>query len=219
VHFYRNVLVQVPKRSQAEVSEAMKAVFVQRDEKSARQKAAEVVRQFQHRYAKAMETFEAGIDDMLSYLHYPAAHRIRISSTNPIERLNLEIRRVHPGGRHLPAPRRLFTADRQWRDRERNGDGFGECDGQWGYGGGSVPDGRRQPGKSGDRPRPRLQLLLGYDGGGERQPHIGSGGQRCGWEHHNGQHFRHGEQCHRAAGDLGGFGEPDGVRCDHNMDK
>jgi putative transposase len=28
VHFYRNVLVHVPERSQAEVSEAMKAVFV-----------------------------------------------------------------------------------------------------------------------------------------------------------------------------------------------
>lgn len=93
VHFYRNVLGQVPKRSQAEVSEAIKAVFVQRDEKSARQKAAEVVQQFQRRYAKAMEIFEAGIDDVLSYLHYPAGHRTRISSTNPIERLNLEIRR------------------------------------------------------------------------------------------------------------------------------
>ncbi len=93
VHFYRNVLVQVPKRSQAEVSEAMKAVFVQRDEKSAKAMAAEVVRQFQNRYAKAMEIFEAGIDDVLSYLHYPVAHRVRISSTNPIERLNLEIRR------------------------------------------------------------------------------------------------------------------------------
>ena len=93
VHFYRNVLAQVPRRSQAEVSEAMKAVFVQRDEKSAKAKASEVVRQFQHRYAKAMEIFESGVDDVLSYLHYPAAHRMRISSTNPIERLNLEIRR------------------------------------------------------------------------------------------------------------------------------
>ena len=47
VHFYRNVLVHVPKRSQAEVSEAMKAVFVQRDEKSAQTKAADLVCQFQ----------------------------------------------------------------------------------------------------------------------------------------------------------------------------
>lgn len=105
VHFYRNVLVHVPKRSQAEVSEAMKAVFVQRDEKSAKAKASEMVRQLQTRFAKAMEVFEAGIDDVLSYLHYPQPHRMRISSTNPIERLNLEIRRrtrvvgifPHPG--------------------------------------------------------------------------------------------------------------------------
>jgi transposase-like protein len=93
VHFYRNVLVQVPRRSQAEVSEAMKAVFVQRDEKSAQAKAGEVVRQFQTRFPKAMEIFETGIDDVLSYLHYPAPHRTRISSTNPLERVNLEIRR------------------------------------------------------------------------------------------------------------------------------
>jgi transposase-like protein len=93
VHFYRNVLVHVPKRSQAEVSEAMKAVFVQRDEKSAKAKAVELVRFFQARFAKAMEIFEAGIEDVLSYLHYPTSHRVRISSTNPLERLNLEIRR------------------------------------------------------------------------------------------------------------------------------
>jgi len=93
VHFYRNVLVHVTKRSQAEVSEAMKAVFVQRDEASAKQKAEAVIREFQPRFPKAMEVFEAGIDDVLSYLHYPAPHRTRVSSTNPLERLNKEIRR------------------------------------------------------------------------------------------------------------------------------
>lgn len=93
VHFFRNVLVHVPKRSQAEVSEAMKAVYAQRDEASAKAKAAEVVSQFQKRFPKAMEIFEAGIDDVLSYLHYPQPHRTRISSTNPLERLNMEIRR------------------------------------------------------------------------------------------------------------------------------
>jgi transposase-like protein len=71
----------------------MKAVFVQRDEKSAQAKAAELVRQFQARFTKAMEIFEAGIDDVLRYLHYPQSHRVRISSTNPLERLNREIRR------------------------------------------------------------------------------------------------------------------------------
>lgn len=93
VHFYRNVLVHVPKRSQPEVSEAMKAVFVQRDEKSAKAKAAELVSEYRARYGKAIEIFENGIDEVLSYLHYPQSHRVRVSSTNPLERLNLEIRR------------------------------------------------------------------------------------------------------------------------------
>ena len=61
----------------------MEAVFVQRDEKSAKAKAAaDLVRSFQPRFTRAMEIFEAGIDDVLSYLHYPQPHRVRISSTN-----------------------------------------------------------------------------------------------------------------------------------------
>ena len=46
VHFYRNVLVHVTKKAQSEVSEAMKAVFVQRDSASARAKAEELVQRF-----------------------------------------------------------------------------------------------------------------------------------------------------------------------------
>ena len=93
VHFYRNVLVHVTKKAQPEVSEAMKAMFVQRDPASARAKADELLQRFRGRFPKAMDVFEAGVDDVLSYLHYPVAHRTRISSTNPLERVNLEIRR------------------------------------------------------------------------------------------------------------------------------
>jgi len=93
VHVYRNVLVPVSKRSQAEVSEARKGVFVQRDEKSGKAKAAEVIRQLQNRFAKAIEIFETGIDEVLNYLHYPPRHRTRLCLNNPMERLNLEIRR------------------------------------------------------------------------------------------------------------------------------
>jgi transposase-like protein len=93
VHFYRNVLVHVSKKAQAEVSESMKAVFVQRDKTSARLKAEELMQRFRSRFPKAMDVFESGVDDVLSYLHYPAHHRTRICSTNPLERVNLEIRR------------------------------------------------------------------------------------------------------------------------------
>lgn len=93
MHFYRNVLVHVSKKAQAEVSESMKAVFVQRDKTSARLKAEELMQRFRSRFPKAMDVFESGVDDVLSYLHYPAHHRTRICSTNPLERVNLEIRR------------------------------------------------------------------------------------------------------------------------------
>lgn len=36
-----------------------------------------------------MEIFEAGIDDVLSYLQYQQPHRTRISSTNPTADLRL----------------------------------------------------------------------------------------------------------------------------------
>jgi hypothetical protein len=90
--------------------EAMKAIFMQRDGKSAREKAADVVRQFESRCRKAMEIFEAGVDDVLSYLHYPVSHWLRIRSTSLIEPLNREIRRRTRVVAFSPL-RGLFTAD------------------------------------------------------------------------------------------------------------
>jgi putative transposase len=37
--------------------------------------------------------FEAGIGDALSYLSYPGSHRIRIRTTNTLERLFEEVKR------------------------------------------------------------------------------------------------------------------------------
>jgi len=122
VHFYRNVSAQVSRRSLAEVAEAMKAVFVQRDKNSAKARAAELPRQLQSRFAKAMGIFEAGIDDALSYFHAPAPHRTRISSTNPLERLNKEIRRRTRGAVDFGGWREMLAADppegySQWNGR------------------------------------------------------------------------------------------------------
>jgi transposase-like protein len=105
VRFYRNVLVHVAKRSRAEGSEAMKAEFVQRDEKSAKAKADDVVRQFQGRFAKAMEILEAGIDDVLSYLHFPRptisldSDLLDGASVCPTPELTIPGPRKEPGGR------------------------------------------------------------------------------------------------------------------------
>ena len=36
---------------------------------------------------------DAAEEDVLAYMHFPAAHRAKLHSTNPIERLNGEIKR------------------------------------------------------------------------------------------------------------------------------
>ena len=99
----------------------MKAVFVQRDEKSAKTKAAELVRQFQARFAKAMEIFEAGIEDVLSYLHYPQPHRVRISSTNPLGASESGNPPSHACDRNFSQLRGLSAADRNVAGGEKRG--------------------------------------------------------------------------------------------------
>lgn len=48
---------------------------------------------FSESFKKAMAIFDAGVDDALAFLSYPPEHHRKISSNNPIEHLNKEIRR------------------------------------------------------------------------------------------------------------------------------
>jgi inorganic triphosphatase YgiF len=61
-------------------------LWAAREEKSAKANAADVVRQLQGRFARAMEIFEAG------------RHRTRTCSNDPTGRLNQEIRRPRHSG-------------------------------------------------------------------------------------------------------------------------
>jgi putative transposase len=93
VHFERNVLSHVPASSMAEVAQDLKAVFKVRREKTARTLAEEFVEHYGKRFPKAVEVFEAGIGDALSYLSYPGSHHARIRTTNMLERLFEEVKR------------------------------------------------------------------------------------------------------------------------------
>jgi putative transposase len=93
VHFERNVLSHVPASSMAEVAEDLKAIFKVRRRKTAEALAKEFVSLYEKSYPKAVSVFEAGIEDALIYLSYPASHHARIHSTNMLERLFKEIKR------------------------------------------------------------------------------------------------------------------------------
>lgn len=93
VHFLRNLLACVPKTSQSLVGTLVRQVFVQPDVKAAQIAWRHVADQLRPRFPKAAELMDRAETDVLAHLHFPAAHRLKIHSTNPLERLNKEVKR------------------------------------------------------------------------------------------------------------------------------
>ncbi|PZR57366.1 MAG: IS256 family transposase [Candidatus Meridianibacter frigidus] len=112
VHFYRNVLAHVPQSRKLEFAAALKAVFSQVSFESAQRAIVDVRARFSESLVKAMAVFDAGIDDALAFLAFPLEHHRKISSNNPIEHLNKEIRRRTRSIGIFPSPEsalRLIT--------------------------------------------------------------------------------------------------------------
>src|SRR6266700_7551110 len=72
---------------------ALQRIFTQPDQEAALLAYAAVRAQFGTLCGKAMQILEDGLSDVLTFMAFPPAHWSRISSTNPIERINEEIRR------------------------------------------------------------------------------------------------------------------------------
>jgi len=94
VHFYRNVFAVVPKGKIKEVVAMLKAIHAQEDKKEAVKKATGVVEKLKTmKLSKAAEIIKTGIEETLSYYHFPTEHWRRIRTNNPLERIMKEIRR------------------------------------------------------------------------------------------------------------------------------
>ncbi len=93
VHVMRNVLSQVPKSSQAMVSSIVRTIFTQPTQQAAKEQLARVVEQLKSHFPKAMDVLQKAEEDVLAYMAFPTEHWRQICSTNPLERLNREIRR------------------------------------------------------------------------------------------------------------------------------
>jgi transposase-like protein len=93
VHFVRNALALVPKGVQATVAATIRTVFAQPTAKAARAQWQEVARNFRERFPRVAALMEAAETDVLAYLAFPREHWRQIWSTNPLERLNREVKR------------------------------------------------------------------------------------------------------------------------------
>jgi putative transposase len=93
VHFMRNLLAYVPQRDKSMIAALVRMVFAQPNREAAGQQLAETVKAMQPRWPKAAEVLAAAEPDVLAYMAFPPEHWTRIYSTNPLERLNREIKR------------------------------------------------------------------------------------------------------------------------------
>ncbi len=93
VHCMRNLLAHVPQRDKSLVAALVRMIFAQPNRQVAGQQLAETVKLMERRWPKAAELLAAAEDDVLAYMAFPPEHWSRIYSTNPLERLNREIKR------------------------------------------------------------------------------------------------------------------------------
>ena len=93
VHFMRNVLANVPKTAGPMVASIIRTIFAQPDAGHVHTQFDEVVRMLTRSHPKVAGMLEDARDDLLAFTGFPVAHWRQIWSTNPLERVNKEIKR------------------------------------------------------------------------------------------------------------------------------
>src|SRR5437016_2912378 len=93
VHFMRNALAYAGKTQRRIVSAWVGTAFAQDDAAAARKQWREVADQARPRVPKLAALMDDAEADVLAYMDFPAQHRAKLHSTNPLERLNGEIKR------------------------------------------------------------------------------------------------------------------------------
>ena len=93
VHFIRNVLAHVPKGEAEMVAALFRTIFAQPDLDSMSRQWDKVRDDLTARYPKIGPVMDAAKTEVLAFAAFPREHWRKIWSTNPLERLNKEIKR------------------------------------------------------------------------------------------------------------------------------
>src|SRR4051794_19447976 len=93
VHWMRNALAHVSKSQQNMAAAALRQAFIQPDRAQASQVLRHVADQLREKWSKLAAFIDESETDVLSYLDFPEQHRSKLHSTNPLERLNKEVKR------------------------------------------------------------------------------------------------------------------------------
>lgn len=102
----RNLLAHVPKGTQAMVAAGAptgpRTIFEQDDTAAAKKQLRQVGEPLKERFPKVVAILEEAAEDIFASYHFPSDHRRQIASTNPLERLDKELRRSSAVARLFP---------------------------------------------------------------------------------------------------------------------
>lgn len=93
VHFMRNALAYVGATQRAMVVALLKTIFVEETQEAAKKCWRDVTDRLRERFPRLANMMDDAEDDVLAYMSFPKPHWTKIHSTNPLERLNAEVKR------------------------------------------------------------------------------------------------------------------------------
>jgi transposase-like protein len=93
VRWARNLLARVGAKRRAAVAAMIRTIFAQGTKAEAFAQWGEVADALRDRHDKLGALMDASREDVLTYMDYPKEHWAQIASTNPLERVNKEIKR------------------------------------------------------------------------------------------------------------------------------
>jgi transposase-like protein len=93
VHFMRNLLAHAGRSGRRVVSAFIATAFAQDDADKASWQWRLVADQLRPKVQKLAALMDEAEHDVLAYMSFPQQHRVKLHSTNPLERVNGEIKR------------------------------------------------------------------------------------------------------------------------------
>ncbi len=93
VHTMRNLLAHAGKQGRGVAAAFVATAFAQEDAAAAKAQWRGVADQLRPKLPRLAAFMDEAEADVLAYMDFPAAHRTKLHSTNPLERLNGEIKR------------------------------------------------------------------------------------------------------------------------------
>jgi putative transposase len=93
VHWMRNALAHVGAKQRPAVVAMLKTIFAQESAEAAHEQWHHVADALRERYEKLAVMMDGSREEVLAYMAFPKEHWPQISSTNPLERVNKEIKR------------------------------------------------------------------------------------------------------------------------------